>query len=124
MDHDLRTVWETYVSAWKVETSAEKAAILATCLMPSCVYTDPLTQAEGWDELVSYMLSFHQQVPGGHFVTEYFLAHHGRSIARWKMLNGEGQLLGEGTSYGEYDAQRRLVAMTGFFEAHGASSAA
>ncbi|HKY35464.1 MAG TPA: nuclear transport factor 2 family protein [Polyangiaceae bacterium] len=124
MNQDLRAVWETYVSAWKAVASTEKRAIFATCLAPSCVYTDPLTQAKGWDELLAYMLSFHQQVPGGHFVTEYFSAHHGRSIARWKMLNGEGQLLGEGTSYGEYDAEQRLVAMAGFFEAPGASAAA
>lgn len=124
MNHGLQTVWETYVTAWKAETTAEKRAIFATCLAPTCVYTDPLAQAKGWDELLAYMRSFHEQVPGGHFVTEYFLAHHGRSIARWKMLNGDGQRLGEGTSYGEYDTQQRLVAMTGFFEAPGASSAA
>ena len=76
-------------------------------------------QARGWDELAQYMASFHQQIPAGHFVTQQFFAHHNRSVARWKMLNGEGVPLGEGISYGEYDEQQRLVTMTGFFETPG-----
>ena len=119
MKNELRAVWERYVASWKVTSPAEKREIYATCLAPSCVYTDPLTQTRGWDELDQYMASFHQQLPGGHFVTEQFLAHHGRSVARWKMLSGEGLPVGEGLSYAEYDDQQRLVAMTGFFETPG-----
>lgn len=117
MKNDLKTVWECYVKSWNPAPAAEKRALFAECLAPDCVYTDPLTQAKGWDELGAYMASFQQQVPGGRFVTEYFLAHHGRSIARWKMLNGADAEIGSGISYGEYDAQNRLVAMIGFFEA-------
>ena len=123
MSNDLKAVWERYVDTWKAGTEAEKRARFAECLAPECVYTDPLAHAKGWDELIAYMASFHEQVPGGHFVTEYFLAHHGRSIARWKMLNASGAEIGNGTSYGEYDAQQRLVAMTGFFETPGAAAA-
>lgn len=116
MKNDPKAVWECYVQSWNAASAAERRALFPQCLAPNCVYTDPLTQAKGWDELVAYMVSFQEQVPGGRFVTEYFLAHHGRSIARWKMLNGTGAEIGSGTSYGEYDAQSRLVAMTGFFE--------
>lgn len=119
MNNELRAVWERYVGSWKVTSPAEKRRIYASCLAPACVYTDPLTQARGWDELDQYMASFHQQIPGGHFVTEQFFAHHGRSVARWKMVNGDGLPLGEGISYAEYDEQQRLVAMTGFFETPG-----
>jgi hypothetical protein len=116
MNNELRAVWERYVGSWKVAPPAEKREIFATCLAPACVYTDPLTQARGWDELAQYMASFQQQIPGGHFVTQEFFSHHGRSAARWKMLSGDGAPLGEGISYAEYDEQQRLVAMTGFFE--------
>ncbi len=119
MTNELKTVWECYVNSWKVVSPAEKWAIFATCLTPECVYTDPLTQAKGWDELSQYMLGFHEQIPGAHFVTEQFWAHHGRSVARWKMLNGAGLPLGEGISYAEYDQQQRLVTMTGFFDTPG-----
>ena len=32
------------------------------------------------------------------------------------MVDGSGQVIGEGVSYGRYNDQNRLVAMTGFFE--------
>ena len=62
------------------------------------------------------MLGFHQQVPGGHFATTYFLAHHDVSIAKWNMVNGDGTIIGDGVSYGHYNEEGALVAMTGFFE--------
>lgn len=116
MNNQLKAVWERYVGSWKVSSRAEKLEIYATCLAPTCVYSDPLTRAVGWDQLDEYMASFHEQIPGGHFVTEEFLSHSGRSVARWKMLSGDGRPLGAGFSYAEYDEQQRLVAMTGFFE--------
>jgi hypothetical protein len=119
MNNELRAVWERYVGSWKVASPTEKHRIYATCLAPNCVYTDPLTQARGWDELTQYMASFQQQIPGGHFVTQEFFSHHGCSVARWKMLSGDGSPLGAGISYAEYDEQQRLVTVTGFFEAPG-----
>ena len=119
MNDDLRDVWERYVRSWKVAAVAEKREMFRSCLAPACVYTDPLTQAKGWDELAAYMVGFHEQIPGGHFVTEQFLAYDRRSVARWKMLNGAGAAVSEGISYAEYDERHRLVTMTGFFETPG-----
>ena len=112
---DKRTIWDAYTLAWKHHTAAEKHAALERVAARDCVYTDPLARTESRDALVEYMLEFHRQVPGGHFETSYFLAHHDRSIARWTMRGGDGAALGEGISYGEYDGDK-LVAMTGFFE--------
>lgn len=95
---ELRSQWEAYAAIWKLNGAKAKRAACAEHLSPSCVYTDPLTQREGWDALVAYMLEFHQQVPGGHFVTRDFRAHHGRSVATWSMLAGDGAVLGEGIS--------------------------
>ncbi len=113
---DRRATWETYVSAWKAATADAKAAALAASVGTQCVYRDPITHAEGHAALIEYMLGFHRQVPGGHFVTTYFQAHHDRSIAKWTMRSADGTIAGEGTSYGEYGADGKLVAMTGFFE--------
>jgi hypothetical protein len=65
------------------------------------------------------MLEFHRQVPGGHFVTQEFMAHHDRSIARWEMRDGNGTAQGNGISYGEYDDRGRLIAMNGFYQVPG-----
>jgi SnoaL-like domain len=116
MHHDKRTTWETYANAWQVSTAQEKAHAIQQSVAPGCVYQDPLTIAKGHDELIAYMLAFHQQVPGGHFVTTYFLAHHDVSIVKWNMVSGDGAVIGDGVSYGRYNEQGALVAMTGFFE--------
>jgi hypothetical protein len=112
-----RTIWETYASAWKAAAADDKLAALRASVEPACVYRDPLTTAAGHGPLVDTMLGFHQQMPGAHFVTTYFLAHHDRSMARWNMVDGAGQVVGDGVSFGEYSDRGLLVAMTGFFEA-------
>lgn len=113
---DHQKTWEIYVASWKAETAAEKRNLYEKCLSPNCQYNDPLTVTKGWNDLEAYMLDFHQQIPGGNFVTTYFLAHSDKSIARWKMRNADNQTLGEGISYGEYDSDGKLTSLTGFFE--------
>lgn len=113
---DHERTWETYAASWKATSADEKRALYEKSLSADCVYTDPLTQARGWDELVAYMLEFHQQVPGGHFATVEFMAHHDRSIAKWEMRDASDAVLGDGVSYGEYDKHGKLVSMNGFFK--------
>lgn len=116
MSADYRATWEIYVASWKSTSIDEKRALFERCLAAQCTYADPLTRTAGWDELLQYMLDFHRQVPGGHFVTEQFIFHHGKSMARWSMRNGDDVSIGEGVSFGEYDRQGRLTSMNGFFE--------
>ncbi|HKO51761.1 MAG TPA: nuclear transport factor 2 family protein [Polyangiaceae bacterium] len=113
---DRKAVWERYVASWKPQAAQQKRALFETCLAPECTYSDPLQVAHGWEALLEYMLEFQKQVPGGYFVTEYFATHHQKSIAKWRMLSADAAQIGEGMSYGEYDANGLLVAMTGFFE--------
>jgi hypothetical protein len=114
--NSMRTIWETYVSAWKASAREEKCAALLASVAHDCTYRDPLSELRGQDALVDYMLSFHKQIPGGHFVTTYFCEHHGRSIAKWNMVDASGKVLSDGVSYGEYGPGGKLVAMTGFFD--------
>jgi len=115
-DIDFRARWEAYASIWKLQGAEAKRTACARHLAEHCEYTDPLTQRRGWDALVAYMVEFHQQVPGGHFVTRDFRAHHGRSVATWDMVAGDGTVLGDGVSYGEYAEDGKVRTMTGFFE--------
>ena len=119
MSNDLEAVWESYVSAWKATLVADKREFFSTCLAPDCVYTDPLTLARGWHELLEYMVGFHAQLPGVYFVTQQFLSHPRRSVARWKMVNAEKLTLDEGISYAEYDDAGRLSNIIGFFTPRG-----
>jgi SnoaL-like domain len=110
-----REIWQSYTEAWKAESVEEKRALFETCLAPACAYTDPTVALKGWDALTEYMVALHQQIPGGHFVVDEFIAHHRCSVARWRMLAGDGTKMGDGISYGEYDESGMLVAMTGFW---------
>lgn len=112
----LQSIWDTYTASWKTDSAAERTALFTESLDPACTYNDPLATAQGWDQLTAYMDNFHSQVPGGHFVTHYFASHNQQSIAKWNMVDGTGQVIGEGVSYGRYNDRNRLVAMTGFFE--------
>jgi hypothetical protein len=116
MNNDFEQTWETYTSSWKAEAAENKQAIFVECLDRECTYNDPNIKTKGWDELLAYMLDFHQQIPGGHFVTNYFLAHNQQSIAKWEMINGENSIIGEGISYGKYNDNGKLISLTGFFE--------
>ena len=116
MNDDRRSTWETYATAWNETSPQAKQAALRNSVAQACVYKDPTTTVHGHDALIACMLDFHRQVPGGRFVTTWFLAHHDVSIAKWNMVAGDGVVIGEGVSYGQYNEQGELVAMTGFFE--------
>ncbi|MES2073486.1 MAG: nuclear transport factor 2 family protein [Pseudomonadota bacterium] len=116
MNTAFQQTWEQYTSAWKMTDRAERLAVFAEALAADAVYTDPLVQTASWDELISYMENFQQQLPGAHFVTRYFLAHHQKSIAHWDMQTHEGLTIGGGSSYAEYDQRGKLISMNGFFE--------
>ncbi len=109
-------IWEIYVASWRATSPTERHALFAKSLTPDCEYRDPLAVTKGWEALEAYMNQFHQQVPGGHFLTTKFSSHNNRSLATWNMCDAGGQVIGEGASYGQYNADGQLVAMTGFFE--------
>lgn len=115
MNNNFKETWEIYVASWKADTETEKRKLFKKALDPNCQYHDPLTKTKGWDELVEYMLAFHQQIPGGYFATKSFFAHSNKSVATWDMKNGD-MVIGNGISYAEYNDQGVLVSMTGFFE--------
>lgn len=116
MTDNLKNTWESYMLAWNTENLAGKRSLFEKSLAPACRYTDPLRKTEGWDELQAYMRDFHAQMPGCCFKTYYFLDHHQKSIAKWQLKNNDGTVLSEGISYGEYNADGLLIAMS-FFEA-------
>ena len=116
VESDRQTTWETYVRSWKAESAEEKRALYEASLDRACVYLDPLARTEGWDELVDYMIGFHQQLPGAYFHTVEFLEHTDASAALWELRTGEGEAIGTGVSFGRYNDDGKLVAMTGFYE--------
>ena len=108
--------WETYTRSWSETNTSKRLQLFEECLSPDCVYTDPLTQTTGYAQLSGYMSELQKNVPGVKFVTTDFKSHHDRSLTHWNMVDGNGNVLSQGASYGMYSADGRLLQMTGFFE--------
>lgn len=116
MTEKLRKTWNEYTESWKMKNSEDKLHAFGNSLDLNCQYNDPIIKTKGYEQLLSYMQDFHKQIPGGHFVTNYFLAHSNKSISKWDMYDGNNNKIGEGVSYGEYNTEGKLTSMTGFFE--------
>jgi SnoaL-like domain len=108
--------WETYTRSWSEANPAKRLELFEQSLSPECMYTDPLVQTTGYDQLSGYMSELHRNIPGVKFVTTDFTKHHDRSLTHWDMVDGNGNVLSQGASYGLYDADGRLVQMAGFYE--------
>ena len=117
--NSYRNIWETYTKSWSVADASRRLQLFEQCLNPNCVYTDPVTQATGYGPLSGYMSELHKNVPGVGFVTTDFKSHHDRSLTHWNMVDGKGNILSQGVSYGMYGTDGRLTQMTGFFELPG-----
>lgn len=110
-----QNIWEIYTRSWSERDASKRLQLFESCLSPDCVYTDPLIQAAGYDQLSGYMLELHKSVPGVRFVTNDFKNHHDQSLTHWNMIDGDGNILSQSASYGLYGADSRLLQMTGFF---------
>jgi len=111
-----QSTWETYTRSWSETETSKRLRLFEQCLSPDCVYTDPIIQAAGYGQLSGYMSELQKNVPGVKFVTTDFKYHHDRSLTHWNMVDGSGNVLSQGASYGMYGVDGRLVQMTGFFE--------
>jgi hypothetical protein len=116
MTNPMMQTWETYTATWKEGPPDQRKALFETALSTDCVYRDPLGMARGWEALAAYIADFHAQIPGGHFVTRKFASHHQSSFAHWNMVNRQGDVIGEGHSFGQYDDAGKLISMTGFYD--------
>lgn len=116
MTHKLKfETWENYTKSWSISDHAIRLKLFEKCLSPDCVYTDPLVQVTGYEQLSQYMSELHNNIPGVRFITNDFKSHHDQSLTHWNMMDDKGNKLSEGTSFGVYGSDDRLLRMSGFF---------
>ena len=92
-----KTTWETYTQSWSETEPSKRLALFKQALSPDCIYTDPLMQTTGYEQLSGYMTALHHNVPSVSFIITDFKSHHDRSLAHWNMLDGEGNVLSQGS---------------------------
>ncbi len=107
-------IWEKYGASWSEPNEKIRKENLQEQLVSTCKYTDPNVDILGIDKLSDYMGEFQNAFPGAKFVVTDFKIHHDQSLAHWNMVDGDGNILSKGASFGMYkDGQ--LTKMTRFF---------
>lgn len=109
--------WATYQAAWAEISGPERAQLLERSVSSECVYSDPMGQARGLQELTTYIENFLTTASGSTFKNSKFSEHHGHAVATWKLLDTSGGVIQNGNSYARFGDDGRLTRIIGFFDA-------
>lgn len=105
--------WKTYARCWSA-TEVDRASLLPEQVSPDVRYRDPNVEVKGIEALATSMAGFQKTMPGHGFQIQTVEAHHGRSLARWSLVNATGQRIADGVSYAVHDTNGRLSEIAGF----------
>lgn len=110
----IKKQWTRYAETWSLPEE-ERLSRLQQLITADVTYTDPTTSLGGLEALSNYMGKFQLDAPGGRFVITEAYEHHGQSLAYWQMLNEEGMVMMNGTSYALLSDEGKFQSLTGFF---------
>ena len=113
---DCLKTWNIYQKAWGPVEEAERRDLLSHSVSNNIVYTDPGSQVEGVDALVTRIAGSQKNMPGASFKNDTFLEHHGQGLFNWTMYSPDGSIFLTGSSFGRFGDDGRLVEATGFFK--------
>jgi hypothetical protein len=106
--------WSSYAACWPAPPD-QRGPLLAANVTKTVVYRDPGAEVTGIDALAGYMETFRNGFPGMRFVIDRVDAHHARSLAQWRQVDGDGATVGLGISTARHSDDGRLADITGFF---------
>ena len=118
-NEEKSATWSTYQKAWSDVSASERQDLLNRSVSADCVYTDPLVQCTGREELIAYIRQFRQSMPGGSFKNQKFVEHHGESLAEWTLYDAGGAAPQSGASHARFGEDGRITRVTGFFDIPG-----
>ncbi len=110
-----RSTWATYQAAWEDIGSSERQDLLYRSVSDHCIYSDPMVECHGREELIAYIEEFRKSMPGGSFKNHEFINHHSQSHAEWKLYDATGKEVQPGSSWAEFGQDGRITRVTGFF---------
>lgn len=109
-------VVKAYMAAWNEPDETKRRALLDKAWADGGTYTDPMSHAEGRDELVALISQFQQQMPGASIaIASGVDQHHGQLRFQWRMEGGPQAM--EGIDVGRTADDGRLASIVGFFGA-------
>ena len=107
-----------YADAWSEPDRALRQQLLERIWAEDGTYTDPTAHIAGRSGLVDHIGAFFEQFPGAHVeLTSEIDAHHVMLRFTWRMVLEDGEVLGEGTDFGEMSPDGMLHRIVGFFGA-------
>lgn len=113
----MDSVTATYLDTWNTTDSAARRVALEEFWSPQAVYSDPLVEARGLDELDAAIAAVHQQFPGFVFTpigdTD---AHHDHARFRWGLGPVGERPLVEGFDVLSLDDAGRILTVVGFLD--------
>lgn len=109
-------IWELYRTSWEEGDPQRRLDLFRQSLSVDCVYTDPTMQTVGHEQLAGYMDALRKNIPGVRFITTAFYSHHEFGASKWNLLDGNGNVIAEGISFGEYNDRGLLLKMASFYK--------
>tara|TARA_R110000772_G_scaffold111558_9_gene215557 strand:- start:711 stop:1073 length:363 start_codon:yes stop_codon:yes gene_type:complete len=107
-------LWNRYAAIWSADEEKRKLE-LDSCLVNNATYCDPNGLIKGRSTLSDYMGNFQKNARGCMFQIRSVIAHHDRSLAHWTMNDEDGQIVQNGSSFGQLSDDGRLLNISGFF---------
>ncbi len=107
-------LWNRYSAIWSSDGET-RLKELSVCLAPQATYCDPNGLIDSTAGLSDYMGQFQKSAPGARFEIQSVLHHHDRTLANWKLVGADRNVLQIGTSFGLLDEEHRLLTISGFF---------
>ena len=106
--------WRNYARCFSTSDD-ERQRLMAAHLSPKVIYRDPNTEVHGHEAFAAEMTRMQTAFPGHTFEVFAVDAHHNHSMARWRLLDAEGNHVTNGLSHGIHDTDGRLADITGFY---------
>ena len=107
----------TYIAAWNEKDEAKRRQLIDQCWADAGIYTDPMSDVKGKDELFATIAGFHGQMPDAAInLTSAIDEHHGRIRFGWKLVNGPQPM--EGIDVGIITSDGKLASIIGFWGAN------
>ena len=115
-NEEYTATWKRYQAAWSKVSAQERKELLRGSVAPDAIYTDPMSECHGLEELMVKIEQSQQKTPGASFENTRFLSHHQQGLSDWTMRDSEGATVATGNSYARFNEKGLLIQMTGFFE--------
>lgn len=108
---------QAYIDAWNEPDRDRRRELLDKAWDDNGTYTDPMSSAQGKEELLALIDQFHQQMPGTKIViASQVEQHHGQLRFAWRMEGGPQAM--DGIDVGRTAEDGRLESIVGFFGAN------